>query len=432
MTDVTLKLPADLSRTARPRCPYFGTCGGCALQDVEYAEQVKAKAAALRELFGADVPVVPSPLPYNYRHKMEYVAAFGKLGFRRTGDYRQVVDLRECHLVPPRISELLGDLHRWIAEFGVEGYDYMRHQGDLRYVVTRQAVTCNLSPVTCAADQLMVTLVTAGTQTRVGALLERLAHKAESVVWATNPHVADVACGQVQRIIGVPHIRQRVGRFEFLLGPDSFFQNNLLLVEAMFGEIAGHVSGRVLDLFCGVGSIGIYCAERATEIIGVDSKPESIDLARRNAELNGLTESPSHLGARGSFSARALAGKPPVAADTEPAGTSCGFRFVAQDADGFVRSYAGPVPDTVIVDPPRRGLSPRLIRKLLRLGAGRIVYVSCNPLAFAGDLPRLSNYRLTSIKAFDMFPQTPHVELVAALERAAYPPLKNRDSAPSS
>lgn len=381
---MALKLPVGLPRTAQPRCPYFGTCGGCALQDVEYAAQVQAKETALRQRLGFPVPVVPSPHPYGYRYKMEFVSAFGRLGFRLMGNYRQVVDLRECHLVQPRVSALLEDLHRWIAEFGVEGYDYMRQQGDLRYVVTRHAFS---------SDQLMVALVTGSTQTRVEPLLERLAGKVESVVWVVNAEITDTAYGQVQRILGQPHIRQRIGRFEFLLGPQTFFQNNLLLAETMFEEIGSHVSGRVMDLFCGVGSIGICCSDRASEILGVESVAESIDLARRNAELNGATK-------------------------------AC---FVAQDASDFLVSYAGAVPDTVIVDPPRCGLSPKIIRKLLRMGVGRIVYVSCNPEAFADDLLRFPNYYLTSIKAFDMFPQTPHLELVAVLDRVAYPPLMNSD-----
>ena len=178
---------------------------------------------------------------------MEFVAAFGRLGFRLVGNYRQVVDLHECHLVQPRVSALLGDLHGWMAEFGVEGYDYMRHVGDLRYVVTRHALS---------SDQLMVSLVTGSTQTRTQPLLERLAQKVESAVWVVNPDITDTAYGQVRQILGSPHIVQRVGRFEFLLGPQTFFQNNLLLAEAMFEEIASHVSGRVMDLFCGVGSIG--------------------------------------------------------------------------------------------------------------------------------------------------------------------------------
>lgn len=381
---MALKLPADLPRTALPRCPYFGTCGGCALQDVEYAEQVRAKGAALRELLGFDVPLVPSPSPYNYRYKMEFVAAFGRLGFRLMGDYKQVVDLRECHLVQPRVSALLEDLHRWTEEFGVEGYDYMRHHGDLRYVVTRHAIS---------SDQLMVTLITASPQTRVQPILDRLADKAESVVWAVNPEITDTACGRIERVTGLPHIRQRLGRFEFLLGPQTFFQNNLLLAEAMFEEIAAHVSGSVMDLFCGVGSIGIFCSDRASRIVGVESVAESIDLAQRNAELNGVGNA----------------------------------WFVAQDANDFLVNYSGPVPDTLIVDPPRCGLAPKLIRKLLRMGSGRIVYISCNPEALAEDLPQFPNYRLSHVKAFDMFPQTPHVEVVAVLDRAGYPPLMNSD-----
>lgn len=381
---MALKLPAEMPRTALPRCPYFGTCGGCALQDVEYAEQVRAKEAALRQLLGFDVPVVASPSPYNYRYKMEYVAAFGKLGFRRMGDYKQVVDLRECHLVQPRVSALLEDLHGWMEEFGVEGYDYTRHRGDLRYVVTRHAIR---------SDQLMVTLITASTQTRALPLLERLAGKAESVVWAVNPDITDIAYGRVERVLGSPQIRAQVGRFEFLLGPQTFFQNNLLLVEAMFEEIATHVAGYVMDLFCGVGSIGIFCSDRASRILGVESVVESVDLAQRNAEINGVRNA----------------------------------RFVAKDANEFLVNYSGPVPDTLIVDPPRCGLSPRLIRKILRMGPGRIVYVSCNPKALAEDLPQLPNYRLSRVKAFDMFPQTPHVEVVAVLDRVGYPPLMNDD-----
>ncbi len=373
-----------MRRTTQPRCPYFGTCGGCALQDVAYADQVRAKQAALRNLLGRDVPLVASPSPYNYRYKMEYVVAFGHLGFRRMGDYKQAVDLDQCHLVAPRVSALLGDLHRWMAEFNIEGYDYTRHRGDLRYVVTRHALS---------SDQLMVTLLTAAATSRVEPLLERLTARAESVIWAINPDITDVAYGRVHRVLGSPHVRQRIGRFEFLLGPNTFFQNNLLLADAMFDQIARHASGFLLDLFCGVGTIGIVCSGSASRVLGVESVPESIDLARRNAAANGV------------------------------AATS----FVAADAADFLVTYAGPVPDTVVVDPPRCGLSPRLIRKLLRLGPGRIIYVSCNPEAFARDLPQMPNYRLTDLKAFDMFPQTPHVELVAVLDRGAYPPLMNAD-----
>jgi len=379
---VSLRLPRHLPKTTEPRCPHFGRCGGCALQHVDYAEEVRIKQDALRELLNRDITVVPSPKPYNYRLKMTYVAAFGKLGFRKAGSRKQVVDLRECHLVRQRVSALLDDLHRWMLEFDIEGYDYLGHRGDLRYVVVRDAFSSN---------QLMVTLTTGSEQTRIGPLLDRLAERADSVVWMVNDTRTDVPEGRLQEVRGLDCIRQRVGHREFLLGPYSFFQNNLLLIDEMFAEIAGHVHGFAMDLYCGVGTIGLYCSDRATRIFGVESVPQSIDLARRNADLNKVTNA----------------------------------EFAAEDANDFLRVYTGPVPDTVIVDPPRTGLSPRLIRKLLRLGPGRIVYVSCNPKALAEDLTRLPNYQVTSLKAFDMYPQTPHIEVVAALDRVGYPPVHN-------
>lgn len=384
LRNVALDLPGNLPKTSVPRCPYFTQCGACALQDVDYADQVRAKETALQELLSRPIQVVPCPEPYNYRYKMAYVAAFGKLGFRMCGDHKRVVDLHQCHLVRPRVSRLLAQIQDWVHELNIEGYDYIRFQGDLRYVVTRDAFSSN---------QLMVTLTTASTQTAIGPLLDRLAGCVESVVWMVNPTPTDVPEGQVQHIRGLEHIRQRIGHCEFLLGPYSFFQNNLLLVDEMFAEIASHARGFVMDLYCGVGTIGLYCASRVSRILGVESIPQSIDLAQRNAQMNNVTNTD----------------------------------FVAQDASTFLLTYQGPVPDTIIVDPPRTGLPPRLIRKLLRLGPGRIIYVSCNPAAFAEDLPRFPSYQVTSLKAFDMFPQTPHVELVAALDRTGYPPLRNEE-----
>lgn len=381
---MALVLPPNLPKNAVPRCPHFTPCGACSLQDMEYAAQVRAKEEAIHHLLHRPVQVVPSPQPYGYRYKMAYVAAFDRFGFRMRGDHKHVVDLHECHVVRPRVSTLLGRMHDWIREFSIEGYDYINFKGDLRYVVMRDAAS---------SDQLMVTLVTSASQTRVKPLLDRLCDHADSVVWMVNATMSDVSEGTLQEIRGLTHIRQRIGHCEFLLGPYSFFQNNLLLCEAMFAEIASHVQGFLLDLYCGVGSIGLFCADHAQRVLGVETIAESIDLAKANASLNRVTNA----------------------------------EFLAQDAGDFLLNYNGPVPDTLVVDPPRTGLPPKLIRKLLRLGAGRIIYVSCNPLSFAEDLPRFANYRLSSLKGFDMFPQTPHVEMVAVLDRRGYPPLREED-----
>ncbi len=250
---MSLNLPPDLSAKETPRCPHFGPCGGCSLQNVCYEDQIRGKQLALRELLSCNVPVIPSPQPYNYRFKMACVAAFGKLGFRMRGTHKQVVDLHECHVVSPRVSALLSRLHTWIDEYNIEGYDYLRFCGDLRYIVTRHAFS---------SDQLMVTVTTAAKDTAAGPLLDRLRDCAESVVWMVNPTPTDVPEGKIEKIHGPGHIRQRIGNCDFILGPYSFFQNNLLLVDEMFNEITRHTRGYVMDLYCGVGTIGISCAAR--------------------------------------------------------------------------------------------------------------------------------------------------------------------------
>jgi len=277
---MALELPQDIPRTAEPRCPYFGQCGGCALQDVPYEQQVQAKAEALRTLLGRDVPVVPSPRPYAYRHRMDFVVAFGKVGLRKRGSHRTVVDLHECHLVCDRVSRLLPDLHEWIAELGIQGYDYIRHRGDLRYIVARHAFS---------SDQLMLIAVTASQETAVAPLLDRLRERAESVVWSVNASRGDVSFGEVQATFGQQDIRQRIGDYTFVIGPNSFFQNNLLLIHEMFAEIASHAEGFAMDLYCGVGCIGIYCSGKVEKVLAVESAAESIQLAHVNAEINCVT-----------------------------------------------------------------------------------------------------------------------------------------------
>jgi len=373
---MALKLPESLlSRTAQPACRYFGQCGGCALQDVPYEQQLTAKSQTLQRMLGVEVPIVPSPQPYRYRHRMDFVVAFGKIGLRKRGDFRTVVDLLECHLVSERVSSLLPKLHEYLQQFDIAGYDYIRHRGDLRYLVMRHAFS---------TDQLMVTAVTASRQTAIAPLLQVLRESAESVVWSVNEGKADVSFGTVQEIYGLEYIRQRIGTLEFLIRPNTFFQNNLLLLDEMVAHVASLAEGYVLDLYCGVGCLGLACAAAAEKVLGVESVEESILLARRNAEINGIANA----------------------------------EFETKDVAEFLRDYRGPTPDVAIVDPPRSGMMAKAARRLARLKPRRIVYVSCNPKAFVSDVQHLKGYRLTSARAFDMFPQTPHVELIAVLERA--------------
>ncbi|MFH0881859.1 MAG: 23S rRNA (uracil(1939)-C(5))-methyltransferase RlmD [bacterium] len=370
---MVLHLPDTLSRTVTPRCVHFGECGGCTLQDVPYEDQLAAKAAEVGRLIGRTIEIVPSPDPYAYRHRMDYIIAFGKVGLRKRGDGRSVVDLKECHLVQPRVARVMNAVRKWIEELGIDTYDLVTKRGDLRYLTFRHAFS---------TDQLMAIVVTASEESGVEPLLDRLAAECESVVWSIQPRVGDTSVGVIHGIIGTETILQHIRGREFLISPNAFFQNNLLLVDTMFDCVAEHVRGFTLDLFCGLGAIGISVADRAERLMGVEVFEENIRLARINAEWNGVVA-----------------------------------EFVHDNANHFLAFYDGPVPDTVVIDPPRSGLTPKLIRKLVRLGAERIVYVSCNPSSFADDLAALDGYELAEAVAYDMFPQTPHVEMVTLLEK---------------
>ncbi|MCB2212195.1 23S rRNA (uracil(1939)-C(5))-methyltransferase RlmD [bacterium] len=372
---MALTIPDELlPRTADPRCAHFGECGGCSFQDVPYDAQLAAKRSVIEEHLGRTVEIVPSPNPWGYRHRMDYVTAFGKIGLRKRGDGKQVIDLNECHIVPQRVSDLLPDLHTWLDELGIRGWNLVTKRGDLRYITFRHAFS---------SDQLMVILVTFRRDSSVQPVAERLAEHVESVVWSVQERVGDDSHGEVQKVWGRETLDQSIGDFTFEISPGCFFQNNLLLVDRMYQRAASYVNGYTFDLFCGTGTIGIYASRQADKVLGVEVVPENIELAKRNLERNAVDN----------------------------------VEYVLDNANHFLAHYDGSTPDTVILDPPRSGLAPKLIRKLNRLGAKRIVYVSCNPKTFTADLEQFEGYELMEAEAYDMFPQTPHAELVTLLER---------------
>lgn len=371
---MALPLPETLPISANPPCPHFGECGGCRMQMMSYEGQLKLKQDIISQLLEREVPIIGSPDAYHYRHRMDYITAFGKVGLRKRGDGKSVVNLGECHIVQPRISTLIPKVQQWIEEFNIRGYNIVTNRGDLRYFTVRQALS---------SDELMVILVTSSTETAIEPLLERLQGEAESVVWSVQSRTGDDSHGEVQKIYGKETITQSVLGLDFAISPNCFFQNNLLLIDRMFEEIVKHVKGYTMDLFCGTGTIGLAAASQAERILGVEVEEENIRLAHENAARNNITNA----------------------------------EFVTDNANHFLAFYEGDVPDTVIVDPPRSGLAPKFIRKLNRLNAERIVYVSCNPKTYLDDLRQLEGYDLKEAVAFDMFPQTPHAELVTLLER---------------
>ncbi|MBL8026632.1 MAG: 23S rRNA (uracil(1939)-C(5))-methyltransferase RlmD [Fibrobacteres bacterium] len=357
-----------------PECPHFGFCGGCSYQDIPYEVQVAEKSAVLEKMIGRAVEVVPSPVAYGYRNRMDFVCAFGRTGFRMRKRYKEVVDLTDCKLLPTRFLPLFLKLKAAIKEHGIETYDYLTHKGYLRYLIFRVAAN---------TDGMLVSFVTASEDEKILPLIEIAAKEASSVHWLVHEGLADLSFGRIHRTFNEPFITEKIGDISFMIGPNTFFQNNGYLCSKLFDEAKQYVQGRVLDLFCGTGAISLYIASNADTVYGVELVDESIVLAKENARRNGIWN----------------------------------VSFSTADVGEWLKTQRGCRDyDTVVVDPPRIGLGGKICRRLCRMEMERIVYVSCNPATLRDDIQFLSEkFELVSIKGFDMFPQTPHVECVALL-----------------
>ena len=387
-----------------PRCPHFGTCGGCLFQNLDYARQLELKERHLRRtLFEKGLPgfeperilpVVPSPDVYHYRNKMEFAFAddWGELviGLRERGDPRRksrgrTVGLTKCPIFSSAVDEIFPAVLEFAKEKGLAAHNPRKGRGILRHLVLREGKR---------TGDLMVLLVTApGSGVDFGELAARLAPPAsrvKSFFHVVTGRKSDIVSFEETRLLsGSPWIEEKLGGLTFRIHPQTFFQTNTGAAEALYGkipELAGLTSwSQVLGLYCGSGAIEIYLAGQAGKVTGVDSLPENIRNAGENAAANGAG--------------------------------NC--TFVAGTVEDFLNDPGGEPPDVVVVDPPRPGLTPRALKSILALEAPEAVYVSCNPPALARDLKHFMarGYRLQAVLPFDFFPHTPHLEVLAVLAR---------------
>ncbi len=357
---------------ADPPCSHFGSCGGCSLQDIPREEQLRLKREYLNRIFDGICefgPVHPAA-PYRYRNRMDFVTAFGKIGLRRAGDYRTVIDIESCEIMQERSNELFQKIRPLLA--GIDYHDYLTHEGYLRYVVLRQGRF---------TGDLMLNFVVAERDNRLRDAIEQIYDHADSISLLLNEGKADLSFGEVIEVVKKGTIEESLDGIRYIIAPNTFFQANSEITLAMYRRIKEEVRGTVLDLYAGVGGITLFIADSCERVTGVESLPESVTLAEENRLRNGIGN-----------------------AD-----------FVCADARAFVRE-AGPY-DTVVLDPPRTGVHPKMIKHLNRIGAGRIIYMSCNPASFKEDLLALTGYTVEFLEAYDMFPQTPHLETLAVLRR---------------
>jgi 23S rRNA (uracil1939-C5)-methyltransferase len=366
------------------RCVHGGEpCPGAPWQGLPYERQLAEKAAqvedALRRLGRLDgfelEEIEPAQSQWGYRNKLEY--SFGEaggeavLGFHRRGSWAEVIDADGCLLASEAQNAARSEVAAWARAQGLPPYDPRSGSGVLRNLVVREGRRTR---------QVQSRLVTSREA------IERPPVDLHTIVDGPGGGTA----GQTG-VLGEEYLEERLGELRFRVSHAAFFQTNTEMAERLYaiaGEYAG-LSGaeRLFDLFCGIGTIGLTLAGAAGEVWGIESVPEAIVDAEANARRNRISNA----------------------------------RFVEGDARTAIRpllEQAGQ-PDVVIVDPPRAGLSKKVVRRVLECAPARIVYISCNPTTLAPNAAQLAEggYTLRRVRPVDMFPQTPHIECVALLER---------------
>jgi 23S rRNA (uracil1939-C5)-methyltransferase len=388
-------------------CEYSGFCGGCKWQFLKYEQQLIYKRqhvldclehiGRIKEVIVHDT--IPSELIFAYRNKMEFSCSDRRwllpqelertdvdmgfaLGLHVPGTFHKVIDTRQCLLQPELGNHLMDEVRMFIRSSDKPVYGLRSHIGFWRFLVLRHSV---------AHDQWMVNIVTAeDSRKTVQPLADRLMDRYPKVVSIINnitSRKSGVAVGEVEHTLaGSEIISDRIGRFEFDISANSFFQTNTRGAALLFKTIEKYAgltgTETVLDLYSGTGTIPILLSEYSKAVVGIEIIESAVADAEKNCRKNGIS--------------------------------NC--RFIKGDIRKCL-SQITQRPDVLIIDPPRAGMHKDVVKQVLELGAGRLVYVSCNPATMARDLELMQEtYHLEEVQPVDMFPHTYHVEAVGKLK----------------
>ncbi len=403
---------------AEPRCRYFGTCGGCRWQNVRYDAQLAFKRQhvidALERIGGIrGVSVneaIGSASDIFYRNKMEF--SFGRrwltaeelarrvegdepapgedlaLGLHIPGRYDRVLDLEECWLQSTTSMQIVNRVREFALRSGLSVYSPDAQAGYLRNLVIRQSAH---------TDEIMVNLVTREEDPDVmRALTGELLRLFPSITTVCNnitDRPAQVAVGEREVVYHGPgFITERIASRTYRISANSFFQTNTRQAERLYDSARRmarlKLSDVVFDLYCGTGTIALHIADDVRAVVGYEQVPSAIEDARRNAAMNGVGNC--------TF----------VQGDLKAA--------LAQKGG---RPFDAETPDVMMIDPPRAGMHPDVVRAVLAMKPSRIVYISCNPATQARDVAMLAEYRIEEVQPVDMFPHTFHIENIVALSR---------------
>ncbi|HWT91813.1 MAG TPA: 23S rRNA (uracil(1939)-C(5))-methyltransferase RlmD [Solirubrobacteraceae bacterium] len=351
------------------------------------AEQVEDALRRIGKLDGFEMePIIPAVDPWRYRNKLEYsfgTSPEGELicGFHKPGSWEDIVHVEDDLLASEAVNAARRDVLEWCRAQGLSAYDRRSQDGFLRNLVIREGRR---------TGDLQVRLVTSEGSFDDDAFADSV--HAAGTFWTRMQDVGETtAGGETDQLGGAPQMREELAELEYKISPQAFFQTNTEMAEKLYAvavEYAG-LKGfeRVYDLYCGMGTIGLTLAPRAGEVFGLEVIEPAVSDAIANAKRNGITN------------AKFFAGDVRLA-----------MRDLVEEAGK---------PDVIVLDPPRAGLSPKIVRRVIEAAPRRIVYVSCNPTTLAPNAAQLTEagYVLKKVRPVDMFPQTHHIECVAVLDR---------------
>ena len=382
-------------------CPVAGPCGGCSLRHLDYAAELRAKQEsvldAFRRIGGLEVPVLdilPSPDADRYRNKVQFPVGIDKNGVPCIGFYagrtHRIVPCPDCKLQPSVLNEIGNALCAFFAQQGIRPYDEQSGKGLVRHIFLRRGAH---------SGQIMVCLVCTRAKLphaeQLCTALREQFPAISTILLNVNAKNTNVILGGENHILyGPGYIEDTLCGVPVRLGPLSFYQVNTLAAERLYGVAAQYAQltpdDTLLDLYCGMGTIGLSMAEQCRELIGVEIVPEAIESAKANAARMG----------------EAVAAK---------------SRFFCADAGQAATQLAaeGLHPDIVMLDPPRKGCDEATLSAVVRMAPHRVVYVSCNPATAARDAAWLekNGYHTEKVQPVDLFPRTKHCETVVLLSK---------------
>ncbi|WP_042356973.1 23S rRNA (uracil(1939)-C(5))-methyltransferase RlmD [Bacillus rubiinfantis] len=381
----------------QPPCPFYEQCGGCQLQHLAYNQQLKEKRDIVIQALERHTKLKLETLeirrtigmenPWGYRNKSSFQVG-EKDGKLLAGLYglnsHQLINIDNCAVQHVQTNEATATVKQILQELHIPIYDEKTRKGIVRTIVTRVGVE---------TGELQVVLITSQKQLpKQEVLIQEIQKRlpaVKSIVQNINGQKTSLIFGDVTvKLAGEEFIQETLGDLQFELSARTFFQLNPTQTIKLYNEVkkAAALTGseKVLDAYCGVGTIGLWLADKAAEVRGMDIIPESIEDAKKNAKRHGFTNT----------------------------------KYVPGKAEEVLPKWVkkGWKPDVVVVDPPRTGLDRQLLQTILQVQPKKLIYVSCNPSTLAKDIQTLSSkYEVKFIQPVDMFPHTSHVEVIVKL-----------------